>query len=182
MLSCDPEMCPQPDVQTELSSVVHAQNRKPSVCEITLNQPLTNPQLLQLHQQLISCCKFQITLKISFDIEKLFSEVWILIQWFCWRAWNFFTPPFTIFFFKNVLEYQNGSNTKMAQNFSGVKFYKLLFIILIKSSRLASMILNLLKNINDNFRIFSRFFVITIFVENFDNKPNFHFKSTKRWL
>ena len=75
MLSCDPEMCPQPDVQTELSSVVHAQNRKPSVCEITLNQPLTNPQLLQLHQQLISCCKFHITLKISFDIEKLFSEV-----------------------------------------------------------------------------------------------------------
>ena len=74
LLSCDPEMSPPPDVVTELSSIISIQSRKPSVCEIALNQPLPNPQLLQLHQQLITCCRFATSLKVRLQIDNLFTE------------------------------------------------------------------------------------------------------------
>lgn len=74
LISCDPEMSPPPDVITELSSIISIQNRKPSVCEIALNQPLPNPQLLQLHQQLITCCRFATSLKVRFQVDSLFTE------------------------------------------------------------------------------------------------------------
>ena len=82
LVSSDPEMSPPPEVQTELSAVVHAQNRKPSVCEIALSQSLPNPQLLQLHQQLIACCRFATALKVR-DPSKAPKQKSLLIVKMC---------------------------------------------------------------------------------------------------
>ena len=74
LLAVDIDETPQPDITNELSHISNGGARKPSICEIALNQPVANPALIRLHQQLLTCLRLSNSLKIQFSNNSLFDE------------------------------------------------------------------------------------------------------------
>ena len=74
LLAVDIDETPQPDITNELSHISNGGTRKPSICEIALNQPVANPTLVRLHQQLLTCLRLSNSLKIQFSNNSLFDE------------------------------------------------------------------------------------------------------------
>ena len=70
MLAYDIDETPSPDISTELTILCRQLNhRKPSIGEIALNQPPSNPVLVRLHRQLLTTMRLANGLKLSNSLE-----------------------------------------------------------------------------------------------------------------
>ena len=76
MLAYDIDETPPPDISTELTILCRQLNhRKPSIGEIALNQPPSNPVLVRLHRQLLTTMRLANGLKLSnSSTTSLFEE------------------------------------------------------------------------------------------------------------